>query len=53
MRTRFIMKLCFLYLLVWCMSSCKSDNGDSVRPVALECMYMEDAAIPKRNPGTP
>lgn len=39
MRTRFIMKLCFLYLLVWCMSSCKSDNGDSVRPVALECMY--------------
>ena len=34
------MKLCLFSLLVWCVSSCKSDNGDSVRPIALsECMY--------------
>ena len=39
MKTRFFMKLCLFSLLVWCVSSCKSDNGDSVRPIALECMY--------------
>ena len=39
MKTRFIMKLSFLCLLVWCMSSCKSDSSDSVRPIALECMH--------------
>ncbi len=39
MKTRFFMKLCLFSLLVWCISSCKSDNGDSVRPIALECMY--------------
>ena len=30
MKTRFFMKLCLFSLLVWCVSSCKSDNGDSV-----------------------
>ena len=29
MKTRFFMKLCLFSLLVWCVSSCKSDNGDS------------------------
>lgn len=38
MRIGIITTFSFFCLLVWCMSSCKSDN-DSVRPVALECMY--------------
>lgn len=38
MRIGIITTFSLFCLLVWCMSSCKSDN-DSVRPVALECMY--------------
>lgn len=38
MRIGIITTFSFFCLLVWCISSCKSDN-DSVRPVALECMY--------------
>ena len=58
MKTRFFMKLCLFSLLVWCISSCKSDNGDSVRPIALECMYthltdMTNMLDPFPNPGSP
>lgn len=38
MRTKFITKLCFFCLIVCSICSCESDKN-SVRPIALECMY--------------